>query len=202
LLSRVNENPINNFNEDYNGAIPFRSIPIMPIYDETNPYGAGEERRFISRVPTQLLLNTSNTKERNYNRLDGTMYISLTPIKNITIRGQVGYNYLSYLGRSFAEAFDYGAFANPINSLTYASSDEETITANLVVTYAKQFGDHAFKIMGGTESSQFDTYHFNATATDFPVELASSFNLATGTFNVTDPLRSLSKTINYLNSAD
>ena len=39
LLSRVSENPIDNFNEDYNGAIPYRSIPIMPIYDETNPYG-------------------------------------------------------------------------------------------------------------------------------------------------------------------
>lgn len=39
LLSRVNENPIDNFNEDYNGAIPYRSIPIMLIYDETNPAG-------------------------------------------------------------------------------------------------------------------------------------------------------------------
>ncbi|MFW5877610.1 MAG: SusC/RagA family TonB-linked outer membrane protein, partial [bacterium] len=37
LLSSVNENPIDNFNENYSGAIPYRSIPIMPIYDEDNP---------------------------------------------------------------------------------------------------------------------------------------------------------------------
>ncbi len=39
LISRVIENPIGNNNENYTGAIPYRSIPIMPFYYNTNPYG-------------------------------------------------------------------------------------------------------------------------------------------------------------------
>jgi TonB-dependent starch-binding outer membrane protein SusC len=30
------------------------------------------------------------------------------------VRGTLGYNYMSFLGERFDEAFDYGAFANPL----------------------------------------------------------------------------------------
>lgn len=186
LLSRVNEDPINNFNEDYNGAIPFRSIPIMPIYDETNPYGGWGRAPVYFQGPNPVATQYQQHETRKYNRLDGNMYVLLSPLKGLTVRGTIGYNYLSFLGQAFNEAFSYGAFANPINSLTYSSANDETITGNLVATYALSLGDHAFKIMGGYEVSQFETQHFNATATNFPVDEAYSFNLATGAFNITD----------------
>lgn len=186
LLSTVKEDPIDNNNEDYNGAIPFRSIPIMPIYDADNPYGGWGRAPVYFQGPNPVATQHQQHELRTYNRLDGMMYINLQPLKGFGVRGTIGYNTLSYLGQAFKEAFDYGAFANPINSLTYSSAHDETITANLVGTYARQMGDHHFKIMLGTESSQFQTMHFNATATDFPIDVASSFNLATGTFNVTD----------------
>jgi len=186
LLSLVKEDPINNNNEDYNGAIPFRSIPIMPIYDETNPFGGWGRAPTYFQGPNPVATQYQQHDERKYNRLDGMMYLDMQPLKGLTIRGSLGYNTLSYLGQAFNEAFDYGAFANPINSLTYSSANDETITGNVTATYAWQAGDHHFKVMAGTESSQFETLHFNATATDFPIDVAYSFNLATGTFNVTD----------------
>ncbi|HZV71503.1 MAG TPA: TonB-dependent receptor [Saprospiraceae bacterium] len=186
LLSRVNENPIGNFNEDYKGAIPYRSIPIMPIYDENNPYGGWGRAPVYFQGPNPVATQYQQHETRAYNRLDGSMYFSFAPLKFITVRGQVGYSYLGYLGKSFNEAFDYGAFANPINALTYSDGNDETITANLVATFTKQLGDHYVRVMGGYESSQFESIHFNAAATNFPLDVAQSFNLATGTFNVTD----------------
>jgi TonB-linked SusC/RagA family outer membrane protein len=186
LLSSVKEDPIDNFNEDYNGAIPYRSIPIMPIYDASNPYGGWGRAPVYFQGPNPVATQYQQHENRTYNRLDGMMYLDLKPVKGITLRGTIGYNTLSYLGQAFKEAFDYGAFANPINSLTYSSANDEAITGNVVATYSGQARDHHFKVMAGYESSQFETIHFNATATDFPIDVASSFNLATGTFNVTD----------------
>jgi TonB-linked SusC/RagA family outer membrane protein len=40
--------------------------------------------------------------------------------------------------------------------------------------------------MGGYESNQFKTTHFNLTGNEFPVDVAWSMNLATGSFNSTD----------------
>jgi TonB-linked SusC/RagA family outer membrane protein len=186
LLSRVNEDPINNFNEDYNGAIPFRSIPIMPVYDETNPFGGWGRAPVYFQGPNPVATQYQQHETRNYNRLNGTLYLALQPIRGFTLRGQVGYNYLSYFSNGFNEAFDYGAFANPINALTYATSNDENITANLVASYERGNATHNFKILAGYELNRFDNNHFNASATDFPLEVAQSFNLATGTFTVTD----------------
>lgn len=186
LLSRVNENPIDNFNEDYNGAIPYRSIPIMPIYDETNPAGGWGRAPVYFQGPNPVASQMQQHEDRTYNRLDGNMYLNLNPIKGLNFRARIGYNYMSFVGEAFKEAFDYGAFANPINSLTYAHATDQTIIANFVGTYEKQLGNHFFKVMAGYEAQQFETVHFNVTATEFPLDQARSFNLATGTFNTTD----------------
>ncbi|WNJ20452.1 TonB-dependent receptor [Pontibacter sp. G13] len=186
LISRVSENPIDNFNENYSGAIPYRSLPIMPIYDETNPYGGWGRAPVYFQGPNPVASQMQRHEKRAYNRIDGNLFAEANPLKGLMIRARVGYNFMTYLGNAFSEGFDYGAFANPINSLTYSTAQDETIIANMVATYERQLGNHFFRGMVGYEASQFQSTHFNATATDFPVEVASSFNLATGTFNVTD----------------
>lgn len=186
LLSRVKENPIDNFNENYNGAIPYRSIPIMPVKDVNNPYGGWGQAPAYFQGPNPVATQHQQRVRRTYNRLDGNMYGIIKPFNGFSLMGRVGYNYMSFLGKSFHESFNYGAFANPINSLTYADANDETITFNLVATYERNIGPHHIKVMGGYEASQFETTHYNVTATDFPIEVASSFNLATGTFNTTD----------------
>ena len=186
LLSRVGENPIDNFNEDYQGSIPYRSIPIMPIYDESNPYGGWGRAPVYFQGPNPVASQYQQHEKQVNNRLDGNMYIQATPLKGLTMRARVGYNYTSFLGRAFKEAFDYGAFANPINSLTYSDGNYENITGNFVTTYEKAFGKHSFKIMGGYEASKVENVSYNVTATDLPLDIAWSFNLATGTFNTTN----------------
>jgi TonB-linked SusC/RagA family outer membrane protein len=186
LLSRVNENPIGNNNENYTGALPYRSIPIMPIYDATNPYGGWGRGPVYFQGPNPVATQYQQHETRTSNRLDGNVYLEATPLKGLMLRSALGLNYLSYLSQQFNEAFDYGSFANHNGQLTYGSNDANTITANLVGTYAKSFGKHDFKIMAGYESWQYESKHFNVQGTGFPVQVASSMNLVTGAINSTD----------------
>lgn len=187
LLSKVKENPIGNNNENYSGGIPYRSIPIMPIYDENNPYGGWGTAPVYFQGPNPVATQYQQHEIRTYNRLNGSVYLEAKPLSGLTIRGTVGYNYTTFLGEKFNEAFSYGSFANPIASLVYSSADDETITGNVVATFEKNIHKHNFKIMGGIEAYQFETTHFNTGRTNFPIDVAWSFNLGTGPYTSTDP---------------
>lgn len=177
LLSRVTENPIDNFNEDYSGSIPFRSIPIMPIYDETNPYGGWGMAPVYFQGPNPVATQYQQHEKKVYNRLDGSVNMTIKPVKSFTVRGQVGYNYLSYESRAFKEAFNYGAFADPINKLIYTHVNEETMIGNLVGTYDKSFGNHNLKIMGGYEARAYDRSEVPVMATNAAIDVAWSYKL-------------------------
>jgi len=186
LLSRVTENPIGNNNENYSGAIPYRSIPIMPIYDANNPYGGWGRAPVYFQGPNPVATQYQQHETRNYNRLNSSVFMEINPIKGFSVRGTVGFNYTAFMGERFDEAFDYGAFANPINALTYSSANDQSIIGNVVATYGKMIGLHDFKIMAGCEASQFETKHFNVAGTNFPVDIARSYNLSTGVVSATD----------------
>ncbi|MBL0744456.1 SusC/RagA family TonB-linked outer membrane protein [Chryseolinea lacunae] len=186
LLSRVIENPIGNNDENSAGGIPYRSIPIMPIYDDTNPYGGWGRGPVYFQGPNPVATQYQQHEKRTYSRLDGNVYLEATPVKGLVIRGTVGYNYYNMLGEKFNEAFDYGSLSNPIAQLTYSSGNDQTITANGYATYTRSFNKHSVKVMGGYEASQWDSRHFNVVGNNFPIDVASSLNLATGAISTTD----------------
>lgn len=186
LYSKVEENPIDNFNESFSGGIPYRSIPIMPIRDESNPFGGWGQAPAYFQGPNPVATQRQQHQKQTYDRLTGNIYLQATPLQGLTLKSTFGYNHMSNTGQAFQEAFDYGAFANPINSLTYNQATSNSLTLNLVGTYEKDISQHNVKVMAGYEASQSKTRHFNITGTDLPVDVGWSMNLATGTFNTTD----------------
>jgi len=186
LVSRVIENPIGNNNENHTGGIPYRSIPIMPIRDPENKFGGWGKAPVYFQGPNPVATQHQQHEKRSVNRIDGNVYLEASPFHGLVVRSMVGYNYLSYLGERFDEAFDYGAFANPINALTYSAANDQNLVGNVVATGTKESGGHHFRIMAGYEVSKFDTRHFNITRTNLPVDVGWSFNLATGAVTNTD----------------
>lgn len=187
LLSRVVENPIGNNNENYSGGIPYRSIPIMPVRDEDNEFGGWGRAPVYFQGPNPVATQYQQHEKRAYNRADANTYAELSVLPGLKIRGTIGYSAMAFLGEKFDEAFNYGAFANPKSMLTYSSSDDETLTGNVVATYSKDIAKHSFKLMAGYEAMKFETTHFNINRNDFPVDVAWSFNLGTGPYSTTDP---------------
>lgn len=186
LLSRVEENPIGNNNENTSGAIPYRSIPIMPIRDASNPFGGWGMGPAYFNGPNPIATQYQQHEEKSYNRLDGNIYGEVNPVKGLNVRGTFGFNYLSFLGQKFEEAFDYGTFADPINRLYYTSANNISMIANIVATYDKTIGKHGFKVMAGYESFQYNPKSFNVSGSQFVVDVADSYNLSTGPASIPD----------------
>jgi TonB-linked SusC/RagA family outer membrane protein len=189
LLSRVTENPIGNNNENYTGGIPYRSIPIMPIYDETNPYGGWGRGPVYFQGPNPVATQYQQHETRNYNRIDGNIYAEISPLTGLKIRGSIGYNFLAYMGDRFEESFNYGSFSDPINRLIYSSANDQALVANAVATYDKKIDAHEVKIMIGYEAFKYDPLQLNITGSQFITKTAASYSLGSGPYNVSNPLQ-------------
>jgi TonB-linked SusC/RagA family outer membrane protein len=187
LASRVIENPIGQIDNSYTGGIPYRSIPLMPIYDPTNPYGGWGRAPVFFQGANPVASQYQQHENKTTNRLDGNFFAEITPVKNLLIRSTVGTNFLNIFDQAFNEAFDYGpGDANHLGQLIYSTTNQNAYTANVVATYNKTIAKHTFKVMGGYESWQFDTRHFNVVGNNYPVQVAQSFNLTQGAINTTD----------------
>jgi TonB-linked SusC/RagA family outer membrane protein len=125
-------------------------------------------------------------EKRTYDRIDGSAYLEAKPLRGLVIRATGGYNFLSHMGEKFDEAFSYGAFANPINALTYSAANDLNLLGNIVATYSTSVKKHNVKVMGGYEASKQEVRHFNTTRTAIPIDVGWSFNLATGAVSNTD----------------
>jgi len=188
LLSRVVENPISNIDVDNTtGGVPYRSTPVMPIHDPTNPYGGWGTAPVYFQGTNPVAAQYQQHEARNSNRVNGNIYLELTPLKGLMVRSSVGLNYLSMFDNQFTEAYYYGpGFTSPLNQLTYSAQTEQTLVGNIVGTYDKSFGKHNFKIMAGTEAMPYETTHFNVVGNDFPVDVSWSMNLRNGALSTTD----------------
>ncbi len=186
LLSRVSENPIGNNDENRSGSIPYRSIPIMPIRDASNPFGGWGMGPAYFNGPNPVATQYQQHEEKTYNRFDGNVYLEATPIKGFMVRGTLGLNFMSFLGKKFEESFDYGTFSDPINRLYYTSANNQTIVANVVATYGKTIAKHSIKVMAGYESFQYDPKTFNVAGSQFVVDVADSYALSSGPASVPD----------------
>ena len=201
LVSRTRENPT----EGADLITVFRAIPIMPVYDPTNPFGGWGTAPTYFQGPNPLAVQLQNPALNTVNRINGNVYAEVEFVEGLTLRGSVGANVTSQRREKFSEAYNYGPLSNPINSLEHRSLDTESLNTNLVLTYQKEIGRHNFLVLGGYERFQEDGVDFGALAQDFPVDYSRSFALAAGTVDINNRntissqyrLQSLFGRINY-----
>jgi TonB-linked SusC/RagA family outer membrane protein len=184
LVSRTRENPTANDGGDLQTV--FRAIPIMPVRDESNPFGGWGTAASYFQGPNPVAVQMQNHILQNINRINGNVYAEVDILSGLMLRGSVGANIAALQQEHFAESFNYGALSNPINSLTMRSRDSQSLNTNLVLTYNKSLGRHDFTVMGGYERFRSDGIDFAATAQDFPVNFARSFALATGAVDISE----------------
>ena len=184
LVSRTRENPTANDGGDL--LTIFRAIPIMPVYDPTNPFGGWGTAPSYFQGPNPLAAQLQNHILETSNRLNGNVYAEIEPLDGLTLRGSVGVNIRAMRREQFSEAFSYGALSNSINSLELRSRDDEELNTNLVLTYTKSIGKHDFSVLGGYERFREDAVFFGATAQDFPINYSRSFAIASGAVDISD----------------
>jgi len=184
LVSRTRENPTANDGGDLQTV--FRAIPIMPVRDESNPFGGWGTADSYFQGPNPVAQQMQDHILDNVNRINGNIYAEVDILDGLMLRGSIGANITALHGERFEESFNYGALADPNNYLQMRSRDSESFNTNLVLTYNKSLGKHDFTVMGGYESFRSDGIDFTARAQGFPVNLARSFSLATGAVDISD----------------
>ena len=159
-------------------GLPYRSIPLMPVYDATRVGG-------WAAVPDgfQGGNDVGAAENRIYNNngwgMEGNFYIDWKIVKGLDLRATAG----GYMGGSdnsqFDLLYDYGILKNGIRKLEKSMSRNETINGNVVLTYNRSFGKHDIKAMGGWEAIKSNGTNVVARTEGFPVYYMPSFSTST-----------------------
>lgn len=167
---------------DYDKPFNYNSDLYDPLYylyrwQPMMPYGTFEGKEFRNALTEQSTAPMTN-KEREYQRL--TAGVTIKPIKDLTIDVDFAYSSIEERYKKYGtpsktagyDIFSARADANALRSSygNYLSSSydyvyqetgrTENLTTNIVATYAKRWGDHDFKVMGGSnlEKSEYEYY--------------------------------------------
>ena len=167
---------------DYDKPFNYNSDLYDPLYylyrwQPMMPYGTFEGKEFRNALTEQSTAPMTN-KEREYQRLTGG--ITIKPIKDLTIdvdfvyssvesrfkkygtpSKTAGYNIFSACPSVDDLRNSYGNYISSSYDYVYQETGRtENLTTNIVATYAKRWGDHDFKVMGGSnlEKSEYEYY--------------------------------------------
>lgn len=174
FVNKTRNNPTNS-----SGAFPYRSVPTMLIYDETNPVGGFGRAPAGFNGANYVGLELSNNIRNDVFGVEGNIYGELEILKGLSLRATFGYNFSNNLNNNYLGEYDFGPVNNSQASLNKSSNNTQLINTNYIATYGANAGKHNFKLLGG----------FEQLSTSFDNIGGSSFNLAlspTQNFFVTD----------------
>lgn len=162
----------------YNHTIPFRTVPVASVYDEDGnfaktPASVGGGPNFAG------LENAFHAFNDNNYSLDGQVYLSVDFFKGLNWRTTGAGNFRGFSKNTFTEYKDFGPVIVGVDGGTmnaYAGTSQN-LMFNSILTYEKAFGNHKFKLMGGTEWWKMDGYNLSVTAYKFVIPVAESITL-------------------------
>lgn len=161
----------------YNHTIPFRTVPVATVYDEDGNYaktpsvGSGPNFAGMEHAFHQL-------RDNNYN-LTGQVYLDINVLKGLNWHTTGAGTFNGFSRNTFTEYKDFGQVQVGLQGGTldaYAGTSQN-LMFNSVLTYGKSWGDHNFKVMGGTEWWKLDGYELTVAAYDFKIPVAESIEL-------------------------
>ncbi|CAG5003186.1 TonB-dependent receptor P3 [Dyadobacter sp. CECT 9275] len=149
-------------------TFPFRSAPVVPVYDPSNQYGGWAKTGSYFGGPNLVAQEYQNHIRNQTYAVEGNLYADWEIISGLNFRSTFGASVFSEKNQRFNEAFDYGIVANRIAFLSRDINSQRNFTANLVLTYSKVFGQHDFKVMAGYEAYKSDRSTLHGEAQGFP----------------------------------
>jgi TonB-linked SusC/RagA family outer membrane protein len=158
-------------NPAQSGQIPFRSVPTMTVRDPNNPFGGW------GRQPDGGYFGGGNPVADEYIHhrqdetfaLEGNVYADWEILDGLNFRSTFGASVFSEKNSNFREAFDFGSLKNTNAQLIRDNNNQQNLTANFVLTYAKTFGQHDFKVMAGYEAYKENRSTLRGEAQGFQV---------------------------------
>ncbi|AQG78201.1 TonB-dependent receptor [Spirosoma montaniterrae] len=161
------------------GGIPFRSTPLMPVFDPANELGGwGRTPGGFYEGANPVGANLSQRISDVRSAIEGNIFADWEIVSGLNLRTTLGASLINNRFQNFQEAFSYGTLRNPNATLSQSMFNQENYTANFTLTYGRTFGRHDIKAMVGYEAYREDGSRLDGTANGFTVPVASSFLLS------------------------
>ena len=177
--NRYDNVPLGDGQNEYSGVLTgaIESNPTIPIYDAEGNYYIDPKRPFVAN-PVSLLEIQDNTVK---DRLMGSAFVSVKPLKELEVKLQLGAD------RSFQKRSSYLPKttlqgANKNGRADISQSTNTTYLMELTAQYAKSFGDHNVKVIGGYSFQKFKNDGFSAGNSDFLVDGFGYNSLGSGNY--------------------
>jgi TonB-linked SusC/RagA family outer membrane protein len=172
----LKENPTRPNNSIYTNSIPFRTVPTMTPYDEDGNWSYSPS--YISGPNLLGRELTYHYNGRTYG-VNALAYLNINIIPGLDFRVNGAAKIGAYSNTQFQEIGLWGADSDNTAYLISQAGTSSELTYNATLTYDRMFGDHALKLMIGSEATKSDSYGNSVTGYNFPVNIAESLSLST-----------------------
>jgi len=168
-LARINENPATL-------NVPWRTLPYMPVYNPDGTFAKVPNETSGGNDVATLAYQHNKNKSFDINaNLSADWKITNDLVFTVTGSGRLNSSYAD----QFSEA-DITRRAPTPASYNKSSNIRESYVLNAFATYSKRLMDkHNIRLMAGYEIQQSDQSWLQASADQFPVNVAESFALST-----------------------
>lgn len=146
-------------------------VDLPNTYDNTNVFGDGLN-------PVALAANTDRNFY-NYTLL-GDVFLEVTPIKNLTLKSDIGTNFVITDFKQFFPTWGIQRIQNSPNSLNQSNTNDFTYNWTNTGTYKLNLGRHNVEFLVGTEIIHDDTKVLTASQSGFSDQSSTFQYLSNG----------------------
>lgn len=203
-ISQRNGAPLVGSQADLHNA-PFRTQPIIPIYDKFGNYGVeptGYPGLAFSGPNPYGAVQSANV-QNSKNNLQANVYADIKLPLHLAFRTTFGYNYYYESQNYFQNAYNFGPVALSTNSLQKFTVQSNQLVSNYVLTYNQSFGNHNINAIAGYEQIQSKSNNIfaNESAIGLPgysfIQTSGSGLALSGTYDPNGLIKSQFGRINY-----
>ncbi|MFI5159818.1 MAG: SusC/RagA family TonB-linked outer membrane protein [Sphingobacteriales bacterium] len=131
---------------------PFRTQPIIPIYNPDGSYGSDPKGYSISfQGPNPYGAVNTATAQDYTNNVQANVYADIKLPFHLDFRSTFGYTYNVYTRDYFQDSYSFGAVGLANNTLYKNYVEYNQLLSNYVLSYNQSFGKHNISALAGFE---------------------------------------------------
>ncbi|HEY2581545.1 MAG TPA: TonB-dependent receptor [Mucilaginibacter sp.] len=183
---------------------PFRTQPIIPIYNPDGNYGTeppGYKIAFGGPNPLGAI-NSAGAQDVK-NNFQGNAYADLKLPFHLDFRTTLGYSYYLQTTDFFQNSYNFGPVASTTNGLSKSYAQSSQLLTNYVLTYNQSFKKHNITALAGYEQIVNKTNNIYSQMSSIGqagysyVQTSASTLGLTGTYDPQGLIQSLFARVNY-----
>jgi len=177
----------NNTNDDLkladgNEGLIYRSlttIPDIPIYDIDGNYSTVVREGYTSPNPIAIAMEDQILLNRQ--KLNGSVFADVTPIKHLVWHSEVGFDFGHSKGERYKPMIELGGYSRKQNESSIQNNKNIYWQLKNYLTYTNSFGKHNISAMLGQEMWESRWEYAGIKNTDLPSDEVHNPSLGTGT---------------------